>query len=164
MVVSGWEIRWMWQKSHIPSQWASVDSSQQHVAEHYHKVKLDPHQLTSANHILLNWTCISIFLTFKICILKKKLLKPVLYCPITSGSFTPCSVDIGSCLGDIITKIEPIQKKKKVNVSFLFSYLKLNCERSDRKLTKRTLIIRNTGLLPKWVECLPVVQETWVQS
>ena len=43
---------------------------------------------------------------FKICIFTTDLFKPVPCYLITSGSFIPCSLDIGSCLGDIMIKLE----------------------------------------------------------
>ena len=63
------------------------------------------------------WTS-STLLIFKIRFSATELLKPAPYCPITSRSFYACSVDIGSCLKSILTKLEIMQKKSKCLTSF----------------------------------------------
>ena len=52
---------------------------------------------------------------FEIHIHNTKLLKPVPYCPITTGSFTPCSFDIGSFMRGI--NDQTWTHAKKVNAS-----------------------------------------------
>ena len=95
-------------------------TSLRHMTTYFYETKLEPSRLTSACHILQNWTCISIFLVFKNRIPNTELLKPVLYGPITSGSFSPSSADI--C---IINKLEFTQKRKCIiffSCSWLGSY------------------------------------------
>ena len=59
---------------------------------------------------------LSTFFYFKTLITTTEFLKPPSYCSITSGSFSPCSVDIGGCLGSW----NSCKKSKRISSFFIF--------------------------------------------